>query len=346
MKTFLQAQKALEAAKGNLARAEMGKNAKEIAAAAKLVGDAHEDVINAAAKDPALRAQHRSAIEAKVIHHERYEKRTVQQPDSAPASSAPASSEEEEAMPETSPSKEEPPSSSVPASEEEEGRKAKGAKKAEKASPPKMRKKSEERRGESEEEEEEKALAACYEAADKAYRKEARARGLDAYSIRGPVALLGAVTKALKTTGVHESFGALEGMPRQRAAHAAVEDRVGKLEADGRKARVKAAIDKARSEGRAISKELGKELQALGEEKGTAWLRGHMATLPKLRTVDKALEAVEGEDGRGAISTAYTKDQAKIIEMATLGMSAEDRAAFMKDLGVEQGKKRAKAAVV
>lgn len=330
MKTYLQAQKALEAAKGNLTRAERGKDAKEIAAAAKLVSAAYEDVIAASAPDKALAKQHRAAIEAKVIHHERYEKKTIEKADSMPASSMADSSEEERGSgPPASGDPESGAPSTAASKEEERGtaKKAKGATRAE----------------DDGEEDEEKALAACYAAADKAYRKEARARGIDAYGVRGPKALLKVVHKAQGTTEVHEAFGALEAVPRQREAAAAMEQRVGKLEATGRAGRVVAMLDGARD--KVTSKAHRKELQALAMEKGTSWLKGHLAVLPKvLRTT--ALEADEGDEGLGRASAVRTKDHEKIIEQATANMSAAERAEFIAALDGEMGKKRTKAAVI
>lgn len=230
--------------------------------AVKALGAALREVEAAAKGDPALAAQYAEVLEARVIHHERYEKKTVEtEPKSEPASDVASSEgEPEEAAPETAPSKEMPPSSSKPGA---------GVRRATK-------------KAESEDEEE-KAIAASYARATSSYRREMAGKNVDALGVLyGPEALLAACQKALGTSSVRETFGALAGLREQITASASVAADVEQLKKDKLRDDVNALVEKAKLEGRATTKEHRAQLRRDGMAHGLAWLAGAIKVLPKL----------------------------------------------------------------
>lgn len=285
---------------------DKAKAARDLAAS---VTAAYVAAIAAAAGEPSLAAKRDALIEAKVIHHEKYEKKTVETEDK-PAD-PPASEEPEEAAPETAPSEEEEPSSSAAAA---------------KGKAPRMGKKAES------EDEEEKALAAGYARASGSYQRAMAGAGIDAYgAVYGPKALLAACQKALGTTSIRETFGALRGLPEKLAASSELAARVEGLEKNDRKSRVNALVAQAKAEGRTRGKEHRAELRALGMRLGTAELRGVIKMLVPVRTTAQGFhEANEegAEDGGGQFAAGVSDEDIKAM---THGMSAEQAAEFTKD---------------
>lgn len=312
MPTYLQATAALEATRKMYERARSaaaaapGDKAKEKAArdlAASLTA-AYATAIEAAAGEPSLAAKRDALIEAKVIHHEKYEKKTVETEDK-PAD-PPESEEPEEAAPETAPSEEEEPSSSA------------GAAAPSKA--PKMGKRAES------EEEEEKAIAAGYARAGGSYQRAMAGAGVDAYgAVYGPKALLAACQKALGTSSIRETFGALRQLPEKLKASSELAARVEGLEKSDRKSRVNALVEKAKIEGRTRGKEHRAELRALGMRLGTAELRGVIKMLTPIGR--PALEPKEdGATGREKFQGDDAEERA--IKQACEAIPAAQRAEF------------------
>ncbi len=184
-------------------------------------------------------------------------------------------------------------------------------------------------RGESEEEEEE-AIAKAWHAAEKAYAK--AAAGFDPYGVKhGPKGLRKAAAKAAglsSKSGVSAILGSLSALPQRRAADAKVIARVETLEANGRKAKVAAIVEKAKAEGRAgaTSHDGRVSLRALGMSQGASFLRAHVETLP---VVASTKERTPRDDGDGnALGAPGTDAQAKMMEQAMAGLSAKERAEF------------------
>lgn len=188
----------------------------------------------------------------------------------------------------------------------------------------------EEERGESEEEEEK---AKAWGLAHKAYK--AATKGRDAYAIHGPKRLLAAVFKATGKRTVAEAMGVLAGLPVRRAADAKIVARVGKIEADGRKAKIDAIVAEAKTAGRAgaTSKDGRASLRALGMAQGPKFLRAHVETLP---VVAGSQERHGRADAEGNVIGAPDEHtQTAMMEKAMSGLSAKERAEFVKEYEIK-----------
>lgn len=298
MLTRMQAQKAKDEADAAVRVAQAAvavAKGTAVAAASKALGEALARVTAADA----------DLAKAKVVHREKYEKVTTELPDSA-AESEPASEEEAAASG--------PPASGAPMTEESAREGGGKMKRAE------------------DEGDEEKALVAAFTTADKAYK--AKASGTDAYALRGPVALLGAVQKALNTKGIGETFGALSALPARLAALSTVEKDVAKLKTESRAQRIDAILRAPENRGKVGGKSHRDHLRAEAMKHGSSWLRGHLAIAPvALRTVeDGGLEAKEGDDGRGQFIGAEAKEEERILTLLTADIAdPKEREAFVQD---------------
>lgn len=174
---------------------------------------------------------------------------------------------------------------------------------------------------EEEEEEEEARVAKAWTFADRTYR--AKTKGLDAYAIHGPKKLLKAVLKATGQTTVAGALGALTALPKRHKEDARVVARVQTLEANSRKARVDAIVDRAKIEGRAgaTSKAGRASLRMLGMSQGTRYLKGHIETLPKVATSRARIPKVDATGSPVGAPTTF--DQTSMIKGAAL--SPEDQ---------------------
>lgn len=298
MLTRMQAQKAKDEADAAVRVAQAAvavAKGSAVAAASKALGEALARVTAADA----------DLAKAKVVHREKYEKVTTELPDSA-AESEPASEEEAAASG--------PPASGAPMTEESAREGGGKMKRAE------------------DEGDEEKALVAAFTTADKAYK--AKASGTDAYALRGPVALLGAVQKALGTKGIGETFGALSALPARLASLSTVEKDVAKLKTESRAQRIDAILRAPENRGKVVGKAQRDHLRAEAMKHGSSWLRGHLAVAPvALRTVeDGGLEAKEGDDGRGQFIGAEAKEEERILTLLTADIAdPKEREAFVND---------------
>lgn len=279
--SLLQAQAFRGSAAKKFKAAKEGGDATAIKAASKVLLAAYDAEIVELRKQPALGKQLEAAITAKVIHHERYEKKTVETADPPASSAAPMSSEGAVASaPASSEEASGPPSTarSAPASEEvarKTGKKGAAGRKS----------------AESEDDAEEKALMAAFAEGDRVYRRDARRAQVDAVGYRGPLALLRACQKPLKTTSIAETFGALQALPAKLAASSTVEAQVSRLAKNDRASRVDAMLATARREGKAADPEARKYLRAEGIAKGTAHLKGMLAVWPAMPVTHPEVDA-------------------------------------------------------
>jgi hypothetical protein len=296
MPTFLQAMAAVKAARElheaaqKAAKADPSNLTKATAAKGAAAGltAAYASAITAAAGQPALTKQRDELIEAKVIHHEKYEKKTVETADPPP---------------ETAPSQEEEPSSSGALSAEEGGEEE-GAKGGEEPKAPMRERKGSSKKAsddEGDEEAEEKAIAAAYGRAMSSYKREMRGQNVDAYGrLYGPEALLAACMKALGTGSIRETFGALSQLPERLAATSTIVKTVEKLEKRDRASRAAKAIDAAKADGVPMTKDRRTELLKLADAHGVSHLKGVLAMMPRLPT--QPIDAAEdGNDARGLV---------------------------------------------
>lgn len=208
-------------------------------------------------------------------------------------------------------------SSSMSSSSEEEEEAA--ASTAKSSMPPK---------GESEEEEE--AHAKAWAAAEHAYAKAARA--FDPYGVRGPKGLRKLAAKATGQKGVDAMLGALVALPRKHAADATVAAKVERLETNDRKARVDAIVTEAKikSIAGATTKAGRESLREMGLTQGTKFLKGHLATLPKMgRTTEDGALRTKLREGGGADPTGGGNAATAIVEQMTAGMNPKEKAEFI-----------------
>lgn len=319
MPTFLQAMAAVKAArelhdtsrKAALADPSNATKAAAAKGAAAGLTAAYASAIAAAAGQPALAKQRDELIEAKVIHHEKYEKKTVETADPPP---------------ETAPSQEEEPTSSGALSAEEGGEEEEAE--APKA-PMRERKGSSKKASDDEgdEEAEEKAIAAAYGRATSSYKREMRGQNVDAYGrLYGPEALLAACMKALNTGSIRETFGALSQLPERLATTSTIVNTVQKLEKRDRASRAAKAIEAAKASGVPMTKERRAELLKLADAHGVSHLKGVLAMMPRLPT--KAIDAAEdGNDARGPMQGGDAQ-QERAIEEAAAPFPPDQREAF------------------
>lgn len=183
---------------------------------------------------------------------------------------------------------------------------------------------------ESEEEEaEEAALAKAYDCAEKAFRKSVEGHpAAQSLALHSPSRLRRLGRQVTGQSSVKGIFGALDGIGQRLAASDKTAARVEKLEQRDRASRVEAMIAKASAEGRLVGKARVEAARADGVRFGTKWLKGHLATLPKLvrSTVDGELLPRAGADG-GPVG-APSADVQKMLAEATAGMSPEEAAKF------------------
>lgn len=315
MPTFLQAMAAVKAArelhdtsrKAALADPSNATKAAAAKGAAAGLTAAYVTAIAAAEGQPALVKQRDELLEAKVIHHEKYEKKTVETADPPP---------------DTTPSQEEEPSSSGVESGEEEEEEAPKA-------PMRERKGSSKKASDDEgdEEAEEKAIAAAYGRATSSYKREMRGQNVDAYGrLYGPEALLAACMKALNTGSIRETFGALSQLPERLATTSTIVNTVQKLEKRDRASRAAKAIEAAKASGVPMTKERRAELLKLADAHGVSHLKGVLAMMPRLPT--KAIDAAEdGNDARGPMQGGDAQ-QERAIEEAAAPFPPDQREAF------------------
>lgn len=312
MPTYLQATAALQAARKVFDKAQAasaaapGDKVKATAAStlAAALTAAYAATIDAAAGEPSLVAKRDALIEAKVVHKEKYEK-TVTESDDKPAPSSAEVDSEEDAAASAAPATVDSarPSGMPPAKPKEK----RGAKKAES------------------EEDEENAIAASYARATGSYRREMAGKNVDALGVLyGPEALARACMKALGTTSIRETFGALAGLPEKLKASDAIVVDVEALKKRDRATRVEVMIEKAKAEGVAMSKEQRAYFRGLGATHGTAHLKGLLAMMPRLPT--KALEPNE----EGSAAQVGGDEQEKAIKEATALMPADQQEKFEK----------------
>lgn len=308
MLTRMQAQKAKDEAEAAVRVAQ--------AAVAVAKGDA-VGTASKALGDALARVTAADAELAKVVHREKYEKTVTESPDSG-EKSKPASEEAAAAS---------VPPASVPPPTEESAREGGG----------KMQ------RAESEDDEE-KAIAAAFAAANAKYK--AKAAGTDAYAVRGPVALLAAVQKALGTKGIGETFGALSALPARLAALATVEKDVAKLKTESRAQRIDAILRAPENRGKVGGKSHRDHLRAEAMKHGSAWLKGHLAVAPvAFRTVEEGgFEAKEGDDGRGQFIGAEAKEEERILTLLTADIAdPKEREQFVSDFKARLAQQSPKA---
>ena len=186
----------------------------------------------------------------------------------------------------------------------------------------------EEEEEEKKEAEEEKAVArgaakSLAHAADSKARRRIVADAI-ATATKPLRAVVKAAAKATGRKSLGGIAGALAAMPKQREEMATLRKEVGALKNDKLRAKVEAKLDKAQAAGK-ISKAQRESLSAQGM-KDYAWLKGHLATLPKIvRSSAEAFVPRDGTDGAGAPSN---KEQQAMLDAATLGMSEAERKAF------------------
>jgi len=178
--------------------------------------------------------------------------------------------------------------------------------------------------------EEEKCIAAGWAMAQKAYK--AATKGVDAYGIKGPKALL---KLAAKATGAPEEInavlGGLSAIPKRTKVEAKVAEDVEKIKAAQRKEKVHALVEKAKLEGRAPSKAQRADLRALGMQNGVSYLKSHIANLPRVQTLEGGGFVPRMDNDGNPVGGATTAEQKRMMAHATAGMSAEKRAAFEAD---------------
>lgn len=310
MPTYLQAKQALDAALKTFAKAKSE-------ATAQMVTRAYDDVIEALAKQPSMAKQYREAIEARVIHHEKYEKKTIESPDKKPAESGPpASGAPVSEAPETQDS--EPPAAEEPESKPAEKQKDKAPKMA----APK-------------DDEQEKALRSGYASANRRYASALTGLNIDAYGAKfGPEALLSKCMQAFNVGTVGEVFGALAAVPEKREAHTALEQRLAKLEARRTGDDIEAVIATAKAEGRTRGAEDRKELRAFGAEYGLKALKVRIADREARRTPQGSgyRQPVETADGNlGPVGELSAEAVAESHERMTKGLSPEEKAAYLAE---------------
>lgn len=298
------AQRAAVAAPGDKNKA---KAARDLAAS---VTAAYVATIAAAAGEPSLTAKRDALIEAKVIHHEKYEKKTVETEDKPV----------------------DPPASGVPGSDEG-GESSAGAEAApptvDSACPSGMPPKKDEKKGKAKraesEEEEEKAIAASYTRATASYRREMAGKNVDALGVLyGPEALARACMKALGTTSIRETFGALAGLPERLSATDAIAVDVEALKKRDRATRVETMINDAKASGVPMPAERRTYLREQGAKHGTAHLRGMLAQFPRLPVKD----VEPNEDGARGQLGGDGAEQEKAIKEAAALMPKSQRAKF------------------
>lgn len=318
MPTYLQATAALEAAlkmftKARTAAAAAPADKTKAKAASDLAASltaAYATAIDAAAGEPSLQKKRDELITAKVIHHEKYEKKTVQTddkpedaPSGVPGSDEGAASSEGAEAPATVDSAR--PSGMPPAKPKEK----KAGKKAES------------------EDDEEQAIAASYLRATGSYRREMAGKGVDALGVLyGPEALARACMKALGTTSIRETFGALQGLPEKLQANAAIAVDVEALKKRDRAARVESMIEAAKASGVPMRKDQRAYFREQGAIHGTEHLKGLLAIMPRLPTV--ALEPKE-EGSAEQLGEAGSETE-KAIKEATALMPKEQQAEYEK----------------
>lgn len=316
MPTLLQARQTLDAA---LATQRKRPSASTFRAAQV----AHEDYI-AALLAAGQTEQAADALKAKVVHRTKYEKVTTETPD-----------KEEQAADSPAPSG--MPDSGVPVTVDSESPSARGE--DEKPKPEERGSKRGKMKRAEDEGDEEKALAGAFVAADKAYKSSARSAGFDAYAVRGPSALLVAAQKALGTSGIAETFGALAELPKRLAAA----DVEAKIEEARQHDEVAAIVAKAKAEGRTQGSEHRAELRRIGAQYGAAHLRGIVKMLPAKRTAAQGYrqppDGHNGNAGPAAEVDMSAADIAKLNARITSGMSAEERKVFDEEVAALAAKR-------
>lgn len=331
MPTLLSAQRDLATAKAAFEKVKArDAKSKTRAAAAAALTKAYEALVAAYDAHPSMKAQRDEALTAKVVHHEKYEKKTVETADPPPASDADSTAASG------------PPASGADSEEDAPITQDSVAPSAKGGAPPKPKPKMGKPAGG--EEDEERALVAAYKDGTRHYARSLRGQNIDAHGVLyGPQALLGACMKALGTKTVRETFGALAGLPEKLAASAEVAGRVEALERSQLKATVHAMVDKAKAEGRTRGSEDRRKLREFGMTRGAAELRGTLAMRDAKRTTAQGYhEPEEGTDGgRGQFAGSVSEEDMAIM---TQGLAPDAAAMFRADFAKSlNGKSKAPA---
>ena len=284
MATLLQAQQAATAAKVAVDLAAKALAAKPTS---KSAVRAHDDALLAKVEaDAAL---------AKVTHHVKYEKKSIE---SDPEPSEAPSEEEEAAL------SEEP----LPSTEKSEDPAAEGEPSGEKMI----------------------GGNKAINAAHRAYM--AAAKGSDVYGILSPRKMLAAIMKATGEKTPEAAMGALAALPRRIEAEKANAAEIAKLKAKAQADEISTLVADAKTSGRAPSREMRASLRELGAKMGTRWLKGHLATLPKLGRTEADGPLQAATDGKGAPTGLPSTDEQeeKMLAAMFAGYPADKRAAALE----------------
>jgi signal peptide peptidase SppA len=162
---------------------------------------------------------------------------------------------------------------------------------------------------------------------EKKEKAAARASALPASLSRKNVERLYATArKATGKVDISEVCGALEGMTSARPKRDDLEARLAKMEADKKRERVKAMLDKAKTDGK-ITKVEANGLYPQGV-KDPKWLKGYLSELPKRfhSVEDGGFQGKVDEDAQSLDAQNLPADKKRIIEEAAMsaGMSVED----------------------
>jgi ClpP class serine protease len=289
MATLLQAQQTATAAQVAVTVAAKALAAKPSSNTAQR---AHDDALLAKAEaDAAL---------AKVTHHVKYEKKSIE-------SDPPADSEEPSK--EAAALSEEPAPSTAKSEDPKSGEDAKGTGA-------------------------EKALDTSHSAYMKA------AAGVDPYGVHSPKRMAEAIMKATGQKTLVEAMGALSAIPQRAAVEKSNAEKIAKLEAAAVADRVNALVAEAKKDGRAPSKAMRASLRDMGLKMGEGFLRGHLATLPKIvRTeADGALQAAADGKGSPAGLPSTDEQEEKMLASMFAGYAPEKRAEAIEMYRAERAK--------
>ncbi|GAC1536363.1 MAG: hypothetical protein NVS3B10_00220 [Polyangiales bacterium] len=190
------------------------------------------------------------------------------------------------------------------------------------------------------------AAATKYKASVRALRKaKASAKAAKLTSLeRAHSALLSACVKLTGRSGKREMMGALDAIQKRLDEHASLKSRVSKLEGVTKREKVDAMLSAARRDNR-ITKAQIEPLRAQGL-KDKRWLKGYLATLPKIaRSIeDGALRgtASAGSDpskvdmsGESDVLSQLSDEQRKFIEASWKSRQASNPKLTVEDVARE-----------
>lgn len=185
-----------------------------------------------------------------------------------------------------------------------------------------------------EDEEATAAAASAWKAADKAYRKAIRGHAAEAtLELQSPERLRRACREATGQESVRAMFGALEGYGQRIRALEKTEQRLGTLERESKASKVDKLIIEARAAGKLVGKAHVEDMRAQGVEHGPEWLKGRLASMPKLVRTEVDGELLPRMDGQGnALGAPTGVDQQRMAELASAGLSPEEKKRFEADV--------------